>query len=847
MAKTKIKKDSARKRGEIINKKEKNLYGHLVMVIGVVILFATTIFWAYLGSLINISNSDNLVNSQLFESYDTFKNAFFPAQHTFLVKWPIFALFHLLGYSSFIYHLINLIIVVISVGLFAYVIYRINPDKLKFGLICLALSSVLIMVPAQPYPGGLLPTNMAMITTRNIEYLIFITIVWLFCKANNYKSYYFWLAILLSGILIASDFLFAPFLLCGTLFALIFYRLKLSYFIIFVGTILGFILAKVIILVIKNLHLTNIVGANSPYNLITNFHDFALASIYAFLNILMNFGALPSGDTRLLKNVPVELSNNLGSLGGYAYIINLLIFIICFLSLVFILKYQVKSKNKPDVVSKVTIVLFGSSIVAVASFVLTKHYYPVDGRYLAVVLFCGFVGLAAATRKYDLKIKHAKIILIALVFSNLFGIYHLLNNVYPKQIQETAKYNNLNRFIADSLKSSETHVIIGDYWRVMSIKQQSSKQLQVQAMSNCNEPYSMLTSKNWQSDLTKTRSAVLISNEQGLTPYKSCTADEAIKKYGKPRLNLIVNGTYDKPSEQLLFFDKKMPETLNPKSGKYIPLSTVKPTEIDDVTQVKCGSNSIVNVVAHQDDDLLFLSPDLFTGIDNGDCVRTVFLTAGDAGSNEAYWLGREKASQNAYNFLLGSNIAWNVSPLKVGDKKYIYNAKPSGRSRVGSIYFRLPDGNLGGSGFKQQAYESLKRVYDEGTKINSVDKQSEFDKNSIIKALYDIYNIYNVTEVRTQDGDHRYDNSDHIYTGLYAWEALKQYNLQTGKNVPIKRYLGYQVRNMPTNITVDQVHKKEAAFMEYSKNDKATNCSDINRCYRETVYGNFFGKQYSR
>ncbi len=76
MAKTKIKKDSARKRGEIINKKEKNLYGHLVMVIGVVILFATTIFWAYLGSLINISNSDNLVNSQLFESYDTFKNAF---------------------------------------------------------------------------------------------------------------------------------------------------------------------------------------------------------------------------------------------------------------------------------------------------------------------------------------------------------------------------------------------------------------------------------------------------------------------------------------------------------------------------------------------------------------------------------------------------------------------------------------------------------------------------------------------------------------------------------------------------------------------------------------------------
>ncbi len=37
-------------------------------------------------------------------------------------------------------------------------------------------------------------------------------------------------------------------------------------------------------------------------------------------------------------------------------------------------------------------------------------------------------------------------------------------------------------------------------------------------------------------------------------------------------------------------------------------------------------------VVAHQDDSLLFLSPDLLHDIQAGDCVTTVYVTAGDGG-----------------------------------------------------------------------------------------------------------------------------------------------------------------------------------------------------------------------
>ena len=42
-----------------------------------------------------------------------------------------------------------------------------------------------------------------------------------------------------------------------------------------------------------------------------------------------------------------------------------------------------------------------------------------------------------------------------------------------------------------------------------------------------------------------------------------------------------------------------------------------------------CGT-SVMVVVAHQDDSLLFLSPDVLHDIQSGACVTTVYLTAGD-------------------------------------------------------------------------------------------------------------------------------------------------------------------------------------------------------------------------
>ena len=69
---------------------------------------------------------------------------------------------------------------------------------------------------------------------------------------------------------------------------------------------------------------------------------------------------------------------------------------------------------------------------------------------------------------------------------------------------------------------------------------------------------------------------------------------------------------------------------------------------------VSCEAGSVVNVVAHPNDDLLFLGSDLVSSVQSGACVRTVFVTAGDANRDAAYWQSREAGSLAAYAEMAG-------------------------------------------------------------------------------------------------------------------------------------------------------------------------------------------------
>src|SRR5665811_1863172 len=198
-------------------------FARVYVFVSLVILLATTLLWAILGAKLQQGNADQLVNVYLFGHSATFHGALLPGQHTFLFKWPLFLLVKLFGSSAIAFLVFTVGTVLVTVAALAAIIYKIERRPLVFGTLCLALASVLLLVPAQPYAGAILPVNMAMLTTRNLEYVLYIASLVLLIRSPRPKSRGFWLATAGLALLIASDKLFLTISLGGALLALIVY------------------------------------------------------------------------------------------------------------------------------------------------------------------------------------------------------------------------------------------------------------------------------------------------------------------------------------------------------------------------------------------------------------------------------------------------------------------------------------------------------------------------------------------------------------------------------------------------------------------------------------------------
>src|SRR5215213_5329561 len=104
--------------------------------------------------------------------------------------------------------------------------------------------------------------------------------------------------------------------------------------------------------------------------------------------------------------------------------------------------------------------------------------------------------------------------------------------------------------------------------------------------------------------------------------------------------------------------------------------------DADEAEATAAGAE--LNIVAHEDDDLLFMSPDLPASIRRGNTVETVYLTAGDADAGEAYWRGREDGIRAAYARMAGVENRWNQSAVRIAGKSVRrYTLAPAPKVRV--------------------------------------------------------------------------------------------------------------------------------------------------------------------
>jgi len=265
----------------------------------------------------------------------------------------------------------------------------------------------------------------------------------------------------------------------------------------------------------------------------------------------------------------------------------------------------------------------------------------------------------------------------------------------------------------------------------------------------------------------------------------------------------------------------------------------------DLVGAAGCTQGSTLNIVAHEDDDLLFMSPDLLHDITSGRCVRTIFMTAGDSGAPASYWQGRENGMKAAYAKMAGRTGlgTWNISDagvLGMHVRAYTLVGKPT----VSLVFLRLPDGGMDGAGFNTHNFESLQKLWlGSISSISAVDGSASYSKDTLVGALAAMMASFAPDRIHIQDYSGAFgdgDHADHHASAYFARAAHQQYS----QPHTLTGYEGYLDSANPANVARGDLTKKSEAFYAYANYDHDV-CNSLLAC-RNGEFEGWLARQYA-
>ncbi|KIA73798.1 FG-GAP repeat domain-containing protein [Arthrobacter sp. MWB30] len=233
------------------------------------------------------------------------------------------------------------------------------------------------------------------------------------------------------------------------------------------------------------------------------------------------------------------------------------------------------------------------------------------------------------------------------------------------------------------------------------------------------------------------------------------------------------------------------------------------------------GTGGAMQIVAHTDDDLIFISPDFMRDIQSKRCVQTVYATAGEAGEGAAYWNSLEAGIRASYAKMAGVADAWTTSDAGVPGRPLTLqtlNAAPN----VSVVFMRLPDGFPDGRGSSRYNGQSILKLWDGRlSSIRPVDGAAAFTKAQFQTTLNQLVANYQPTTFRTQDwtGNYQdpYDHSDHWATAKFAQLASRAY---TGPHTA-SAYDAYVIDEYAQNVTGADLTNKVNTFVRFADFDK--------------------------
>ncbi|MFC9298428.1 PIG-L family deacetylase [Streptomyces sp. NPDC057011] len=314
-------------------------------------------------------------------------------------------------------------------------------------------------------------------------------------------------------------------------------------------------------------------------------------------------------------------------------------------------------------------------------------------------------------------------------------------------------------------------------------------------------------------------------------------------------------------------------------SGQQTPAAAGQEQAPAAALPASATAGSVVQVVAHPDDDLFFMNPDLSRSLLAGIPVTTVYLTSGEAdGRNEArggaakdpeqpadrahYAEARQNGIRSAYaQMALGDRTGvWRrtVIPTTGGGQAEldVLVAKPE----INLVWLQMREARTTGD----DTPESLRGLWNgripalpsQLTSGTPVKRTYTYTKDQLIQAIAGILERYRPTTIRMQDPtpgryeSGRYtDHQDHMYGARFAQAATAAYaeRVTNRPRFSVQNYLGYHNGDLPHALDPQTAETKTGYLRTYAWQDRENYCSSPSGCGDRKVAGNPTGRNWAQ
>ncbi|MEV6581697.1 PIG-L family deacetylase [Streptomyces sp. NPDC051582] len=308
--------------------------------------------------------------------------------------------------------------------------------------------------------------------------------------------------------------------------------------------------------------------------------------------------------------------------------------------------------------------------------------------------------------------------------------------------------------------------------------------------------------------------------------------------------------------------------------------ATATPENPDAAIVASTTSGSVVQVVAHPDDDLFFMNPDLSRSLTAGLQLTTLYLTSGEAdGRNEADGSGLKDPAQPAdrthYAEARQNGIRAAYAQMATGDrtsawKRTVISTAGGGRAELDVLIAR-PQVNLVWLQMREarnptaENPDSLRGLWNGkipalGAQLTSgtpVKQSYAYTRDQVVQSIAGLLALYKPTTIRMQDPTPgRYhdtgkytDHQDHMYGARFVQAATAAYAAQVTDRprFSVQNYLGYHNGTLPHALDPQTAETKTGFLKTYAWLDHQNYCGSPSGCGDRKVASSPTGRNWAQ